>query len=125
MGLLNDIKEDIRAITSDTNGFGVELTFTAPTGEVAVVAGLHTKHHMGFDVESGKDVNIKNAHCSVSEALLTEAGYPVRNAAGEVFLRDHQVQAVDSTGTLCKYVVAEWIPDETIGLILCILGDKE
>lgn len=124
MALIDDIREDIKEITSDEDGFAVEHIFTAPTGQTATVNALHTKHHLGFHPDSGAHVNKKNAHSSVSESLLVAAGYPVRKADGKVHLANHQVQVKDSTGTLCRYVVAEWIPDETLGVILLILGDK-
>lgn len=125
MALLDDIKADIKEITSDPDGFAVEHIFTAPTGQVATVYALHTKHHLGFHPDSGADINKKNVHSTVNESLLTALSYPVRDSKGLVHLKDHQVQVKDSTGTLCKYVVSEWIPDETVGVILMILGDKK
>lgn len=123
MGLLDVIKRDIEKITSNTDGFASEATFIAPTGETATVNLIHTKHHLGFSVEEARDVNIKNVHVSVSEKFLVDADYPVRNSKSEVMLQGHKVQVADSTGRLCTYVVQQWMPDETIGLILIILSD--
>lgn len=123
MGLLDIIKEDIEAITSDGDGFARSITMTAPTLETVTFNGLHSKHHLGFDSESGRDVNTKNAHIAVSEKFLTDANYPVRNAAGEVDLKNHKVRVEDSTGVEWTYKVEQWFPDETIGLIVCILGN--
>jgi hypothetical protein len=125
MALLDDIRQDVLDITSDQDEFGVEIVFTAPNGQTATVGGLHSKHHLGFDVNSGTDIKVKNAHISVSESLLVSANYPVRDSRGEVLLQNHQVRVKDSTGIVKKYVVQQWIPDETLGLILCILGDKQ
>lgn len=124
MGLLETAKQDIQNFTSNLEGFGVEITLTAPTAEVAIVNGLHTKHHLGYNTE-GVQVNTKNAHVSISEQLLVDAGYPVRSASGEVNLTGHLVDVKDSTGLVKNYVIREWFPDETIGLIVCILGDYE
>jgi hypothetical protein len=54
---------------------------------------------------------------------LTDQNYPVRSSSGIVNLAGHKVTVADSTGASVTYVVREWMPDETIGLILMILGD--
>ncbi|KKN54307.1 hypothetical protein LCGC14_0593620 [marine sediment metagenome] len=120
MGLIDRAKSDIKAITSNPDEFGVSMTFTAPSGETATLNGLHSKHHMSMDTD-GNMISSKNAHISVSEELLTAQNYPVRKA-GEVNLKNHRVSVKDSTGISKDYVIREWYPDETIGLITCILG---
>lgn len=124
MGLLEDIKEDLVDITTDTEGFGVELTFISPDAVTATIGGLHTKHHISLD-ETGKPVNSKNAHISFVESVLVAEGYDVRNDAGEVDLNGHKVDVIDSTGNEKHYMIREWFPDEKLGLIVCILGDFE
>jgi len=121
MGLIEQAQSDIKDITSNLDEFGVSMTFTAPTNETATVNGLHSKHHMSVDTD-GNMINSKNAHISVSEALLTAKNYPVRKN-GEVDFKDHKVSVKDSTGIIKNYVIREWFPDETIGLITCILGN--
>lgn len=124
VGLIDQAKADIKQITGNSDEFGIELLFEAPTSETATVIGLHTKHHLGVDTD-GNRVNSKNAHISISEELLTELNYPVRDSSGEVNLKNHKVTAKDSTGNPATYVIREWYPNETIGLITCILGDFE
>lgn len=121
MGLIDQAKSDIKDITSNSNEFGVSMTFTAPTNETATVNGLHSKIHMGIDTD-GNMINSKKAHISVSEELLTAQSYPVRKA-GEVNLKGHKVTVKDSTGISKTYVIDEWFQDETIGLITCLLGN--
>lgn len=123
MSLLAQAKADIEQITSNSNEWTSELSFVAPTGETAVINGLHTKHHLAFDTD-GRPVNSKNAHISFSESLLSNLEYPVRNDAGEVHLKNHMVTVKDSTGLDKNYLIAQWIPDETIGFIVCILSDR-
>lgn len=124
MGLLELSKEDIEDITSDIDGgWAAELTLTSPGGDVVVVNGLHTKHHFGVEPQLQKLVNTKNAHISVSEKFLVDAGYPVRDSENEVNLSGHLVMVKDSTGSEVTYRIEQWFPDETIGLITCILGD--
>lgn len=125
MGLVEQAKNDIREITSNLNEFGVSLTLTDRDGQTATITGLHTKHHLGFDIESGTDKVIKNAHASFSEELLSETNpdYTIRDSDGKVDMQGHRIDAADSTGTTCSYLIDQAFPDETVGLIMCILGD--
>ncbi len=118
MGLIDTINSDIANITSNLNDFGVSMTFIAPDLTTLTVTGIHTKHHLGVNTE-GEIINSKKASIAVSESKL--AGYPLRNAKNEVDLNGHLVNVKDSTGTLCNYKIRQWFPDETIGLIVCIL----
>jgi hypothetical protein len=122
MGLMDQAKADIKQITSNAEEFGKEITLTAPDDSVATVIGLHTKHHLGVDTD-GNRINTKNAHISVSESLLTDQSYPVRGSDGEVSLKNHKVSVSDSTGTVCTYRIKETYPNESTGLIVCILSD--
>ena len=126
MGIMDLIKKDIRIITTAGSDFATPLLFTAPGGEEVTVNGLATKHHLSQDTD-GQPVNGKNAHCSFSEAALraANANYPLRrsNNTGEVDMQGHKVQWTDSANRVCRYVIEEWYPDETVGLIVCILGD--
>lgn len=125
MGFLTDqAKADIEQITSNLDEFGIAISLTSLTNVTVDVKGLHTKHHISIDTDDNL-VNTKNAHIAISEKFLTDAGYPVRNAAGEVSLFNHKVTVKDSTGLNKQYVIREFFPDETIGLIVCILGDFE
>jgi hypothetical protein len=124
MGLMQHIRQSVATITTDQNGFGVVLTLEAPNGQIAEVAGLHSKHHLGVDGD-GNRVNSKNAHISFSESalLLINPLYPVRDPKGNVNLTKHKVIAEDSTGLNCKYVIQQWFPNESTGLIVCTLSD--
>lgn len=124
MSLIAQAKADIERITANLGEFGVSMTFTSPLDVEATVTGLHTKHHLGVDT-TGNIVNSRNAHISVSEKHLTDADYPVRNASGDVALVGHRVAVKDSTGITKNYVITQCMPDETVGLLLCILGDYE
>jgi hypothetical protein len=125
MGLMDEINEDIQDITGNLNEFGVSITFTTPDGVAsATVVGTASKHFMNFDFDSGKNVNSQNAHVSVSEAFLIAANYPVRNPAGNVNMKRHRVSYIDSTGVSGSYEILEQFPDQAIGLIVFILGNR-
>jgi len=104
-------------------GFEESITITTPSRDKAVsLTGFATKHFINFDSD-GLPINSKNAHICINENDLVSLGYPVRNAKGEVNLLKHIIDYPDSTGVIKKYVVRENFPDETLGLIVCILND--
>ncbi len=121
MGLLEQAQKDIQAITSDLNDFGVDITFICPT-KTSIVTGLHTKHHLSVNTD-GEMVSSLKASVSVSEKLLIDDGYPVRNSKGFVDMTRHRVNVKDSSGVVKNYIVSDGgcYPDETIGHIVFIL----
>lgn len=123
MGLIEQAKRDWKNITTDPNGAGVELTFIAPDGTSVDVYGVHTKHNTSID-EDGMRVNSPNAHISVSEAVLTDNYYPVRDSNGLVSMRNHKVVAKDSRGVEVTYKIVEAMPDQTIGVIVFMLANQ-
>jgi hypothetical protein len=125
MGLMDEIKQDIQDITGNSNEFGVAITFTNPDNtQTITVTGTASKHYMQFDFESGKNVNSQNAHVSVSEQVFISNNYKIRNASGKVSMKKHRVSYVDSVGVSGSYEVIEAFPDEAIGLIVFILGER-
>lgn len=124
MSLLDQIKADIVQITTNKDEYGCDLSFYAPNGQIAQVVGIAGKHHLSLD-EMGRPTNSRAAHFSIAESVLIAAGYTVRDNAGEVAIRNHRVDWADSTGITKRYVIEQTFPDETIGLIVCILGSLE
>lgn len=122
MGLIDQARLDIAQITSNQDDFGVEIKLTAPDSTINIITGLHTKIHLGVSTD-GTLVNSRKAHISFSELNLTN--YPLRNSRGEVDLRNHNLEVKDSTGIVKKYTIQQFFPDETIGLITCIVEDYE
>jgi hypothetical protein len=125
MGRFEDLaKGDFKTITSNVDGWGTAIKVSTPDGLTSVdIVGLAIKHHIQVDSE-GLAMNGKNAHVSISEEVLTDAGYTVR-VSEEVRLENHTVEWKDSTGIDKKYVIREVYPDEKVGLLVCILGDFE
>lgn len=125
MGLNERARQDMQRYTSDKNGFGVDITLISPDDVTVTIVGLSTTHHLAIDQMSGEVVSSKTASVSFAEAIATAAGYTVRDAKGEVSLKGHRVETKDSTDIVKKYVINKVIPDEKLGLIVCILGDYE
>lgn len=104
-------------------GFEVDIELVTPTNDRSLLlTGFATKHWINFDTD-GNPVNSKNVHICIDEAILVANGYPHRSKNNEIFLKNHYVSFPDSSGLQKKYVVRENFPDETLGLIVCILGD--
>jgi hypothetical protein len=123
MGLIARAKADIERITSDLNGFATVLKFHAPTGQDAQINGRFTKITIRDPEGEGAAVDTKEAHISFSEKFLKDLAYPLRNAANQVHMQGHTVRATDSNGDELLYSIRTWAPDETVGLIVCELGD--
>lgn len=122
MGLIDQAIADTAAIAGNQNWFGVPIVLTTAEGAEYTITGLHSKHHLGMD-ETGTPVNTKNAHLSFHESQITDQGGSIRNAAGEVAIVGWTAAVKDSTGTSKEYVIRQTMPNETTGLIVCILGD--
>lgn len=102
--------------------FSVALDFVATTSETASIKGWTTKHHLAFDVD-GNPINSKTVHVTFSEQDLTALNYPVRNSNSEVEMINHLVTVKDSTQNPTQFKVAQYFPDERLGLITLILND--
>lgn len=118
MSLHERAKQDIQTITSNSLEFGVPVLFVSPLSESITVNCLPSNHHTGFDSD-GTRVNSKMASIAVSEQLLIDEGYTYRNAKNEITFKDHII-----TLEGVKFVAREWFPDETVGLIILILGER-
>tara|TARA_R110000796_G_scaffold103652_5_gene213087 strand:+ start:18 stop:398 length:381 start_codon:yes stop_codon:yes gene_type:complete len=125
MSLIAQARLDWKEITSNSNEFGVPIILINPTTLVEYsIVGLATKHHLGID-ELGNEVITKNAHISFSEELVIALGGSIRDASGEVNLERWIVKYSDSTLSQKNYVITQFIPDETVGIIVCILSDYQ
>lgn len=106
-------------------GFGVDVKIQPSSIAVATeIKALATKHHFSIN-EEGLPVNSKNVHITLSESILVDAGYIVRNSDNEVALVDHLVIFTDSSENEWIYKITQTMPDETLGQITCFLRDYE
>lgn len=122
--LLNRARRDSKRFITK-GGFQENIVLKTTNGLISVeTTGLASKHWINFDTD-GSSVNSKNAHICIDEDALVLLGYPVRNSSNEVSLFNHRVLVPDSSGIIKEYLIKEWFPDETLGLIVCILSDYE
>lgn len=106
--------------------FTAEITFTQPSGgggtSPVTVRGFVSKHNLTIDPETGNPINAKNAHISVQESVLTDAGYVTRSG-NEISLYQHQVEWTDASGISFKFLIDDVMPSETFGLLVLMLGE--
>lgn len=120
--LLTQARKDAKAIIS-SGGFQEVIVLKTPSGDrIVEIKGLASKHHLRFGSD-GMPMSAKNAHACIDEDTLITLNYPYRNAKQEVHLKNHLVDIKDTSGVLKHYVVSDHYPDETLGLIVLILGD--
>lgn len=122
--LLNRARRDSRKFLTK-GGFQSDFILESIDGLYKVeLSGFHTLHFLGFD-EDGRLTNSKNAHISFSEAEAKEKGYFIRNSRNQVDLKGQKISVEIPEVKLTQYVIKEAYPDNTLGLVVCILGDYE
>jgi hypothetical protein len=123
MGSILDLaKRDAKRFVTK-GGFEVDIEMITPTKDKVInITGLGTKHWINFDSD-GNPINSKNVHICIDEEFLNNNSYPTRNGKGEIRLLNHLITFKDSSGIDRNYIVKENFPDETLGLIVCILAD--
>lgn len=120
--LLDKIKKDAAKIITDKKGFAVPIKITTPDKTTTVeFSGLFTEHYSGVG-DDGRRVSSQNAHLSFPEKALTDQGYVTRNSKGDVDLKQHVFEVTIDSETIKTYWAASYHPDNTLGLILCILS---
>ena len=84
--------------------------------------GLTSKHWLQFDSD-GSPINAKNVHLNLIEKDIQELGFETRGKNGNINLLDYYVIVQDSTNNYKKYQVKEVYPNESLGMIIFILGN--
>lgn len=114
---------DAKRFSQGTWGVDITLTAPAPGSQVANIRGFGSKHHLKIDPDTGLPVNSNNIHVSFPESSILDANpdYPTR-VNGEIYIKDHLVSFADAAGNVGNFQIDEQFPDETIDLIVCILG---
>lgn len=120
--IFNLAKRDAKRIVTSL-GWQETIELSTPSKDLTLsLTGFATKHWINYDSD-GNPVDSKNAHVCIDESFLVLNDYPVRNNRGEIALKNHIVAFPDSSGVVRTYVVRRNLPDETLGLIVLILGD--
>lgn len=103
--------------------FSEEIVFTTPDGLTTVtVRGLVSRHNLSINPETGEAVNSLNAHVSVAESVLNDAGYTTRDAKKRLSLSRHKVSWIDANSINRTYLIDSAMPSDTLGYIVITLG---
>jgi hypothetical protein len=126
MSLTERSRKDMQTITSKATDFAVPATFTDLAGEIAEVNVLHTKHNTAYTPE-GVETNVRISSIAVANEKIEEANliYSYTNAKNDVTYLGHSVTVADASGITRSYVVRENYPDETLGMTVLILAQKD
>ena len=108
---------------TEKGGFQTEIILT-PKNAVATysIMGLATKHNVKLDSD-GVPINGENIRITICEQSLVNANYPYRNTDNKISLFNHLASFIDSSNNQKNYIIKEVIPDETTGVITCILAN--
>lgn len=109
---------DAQSIVSKGIDFAVPIILTSPTAVTRTVYALQTKHHNGMDGDGFK-VSARQHSVVVSEKDLL--GYPYLSQTGDISFKNHIITTVDSLGQSQTFLVQDWFPDRTVGIIVLIL----
>lgn len=120
--LLAAARQDMQTIAT-TGGFTADISLSTPDGSAsASITGLSTGRWESYTDGQGNPVNSRSRHIAIPEQTLAGLNYPVRNAGGEVAMTNHRIVVKDVDGQERKYVISQCHPNETTGLLVCLLG---
>ena len=86
------------------------------------VKGLTSKHHFNIDPQTGIPVSSLNAHLTVNEQVMIEAGITTRNSDDNFILKSKKISWTDAAGKTVIYVINEVFPSETFGMVVMTVG---
>lgn len=119
--LLAQARLDAQRFT-EAGGFEDDIIITTKDGSLTkTVKGRASGIWLKYD-EEGNVINTANNRVAIHENTLLAQAYPVRNADGQVALKDHKILVNDQTGTQRSFTVTEQFPNATTGLIMLQLG---
>ncbi len=120
--LLARARQDAKKIVTNL-GFQSDVFLINPLFMAFIqLKGLTSKHWIQFDTD-GSPINAKNVHLNLVEEDIQELGFETRGKNGNVNLLDYYVIVQDSTNVYRNYQVKEVYPNESLGLIVFILGN--
>lgn len=124
MGLIEQAQKDIAQITGNQAEFAVVLNIMDKNGQVFEVPGLHKRINLNIN-EEGNFASSVQSTCSFSETNSIKAGLSIRNQNNEIDFTGYRVTIKDSQGNNLSYSIRDAMPDETLGLVVLQLYDRE
>jgi hypothetical protein len=123
MGLRDIAASDVIEIINDTETGGDEITITSPAGVSETFNALTNDIHFAIDPETGETVTGRQCSATVLSSDLVTAGFTDIKGIPDTNSRPWVVQMTDINGVTASFKVVESHPDNTIGLMILILGE--
>lgn len=114
---------DSQSIVSNSNDFGEPVKLTSATGQVLNLTAIVNKHYTGMDSDGFK-VSAKQHSAVISENYLIESYYDYLTNLGEISFKGHTIETTDSANEKSLYLIQDWFPDRTVGIIVLILQNN-
>ncbi len=122
MNLALQAAADLIAIVGDSAaGFGWPITVTDPNQLTATLTGFRTDISQEINPETGQLVSGRTASVALPIASLALAGLGVPRGIADKTSRPWLITFSDLAGVPHTFKVSEARPDETLGLVVCML----
>lgn len=122
MSLIDQSRIDLQEIMENSDEFAVPVTFAKRLGGSPVTVNCLTNKIMVEEMTTGVPVITERTTVAVYETTLTDVGYTVRNAAGNVAMVGDLVTC-SLFGGEKQYTVKFQIPDQNFGCLVFALED--
>ncbi len=120
MSLLAQAIADAQRIVEDvTSGFGTLVTVTNPSGATAAISGLVSDVFESISPDTGVVVSGRQAQVTFSLSSLASLGVPSGTSSKNA--KPWVLEFADAKGVSHVFKVVEARPDNTLGLIVCVL----
>ena len=123
MGLRDIATADAIEIIQDTVTGGDEIIITSPAGVSEDFLALTNDIHFSIDPETGETVTGRQCSVTVLSSDLVTAGFSEIKGIHDTNSRPWVVQMTDINGVTATFKVVESHPDNTMGLMVLILGE--
>lgn len=126
MGLREQAEADLAFILEDSVlGFGWDINLTDPVGLSEDLVGFSGDISLTIDPETGVPVSGQLAHVSLRITTLKALGFELPRGIIDASSKPWVVRFNDIDGVPRTYKVQESNPDQTLGVIVCILENYE
>jgi len=122
-GLRQTASEDLTYILEDLMGWSWPITITNPAGLSKPIQGFSNDISQVIDPDTGLVVTGRSASIAVSKTTLINAGFLVfPEGIADTSKKPWVVEFADNIGKSNKFKIVESTPDNTLGLIVCLLS---
>lgn len=117
MGLRDQARDDLRAILTDTDGFGWPITVYPPDSGPVWLTGFSNDVAQTIDPDTGIAVAGRVASVALPLSYLPCVPAGVADQTAKPWV----IEFDDIGGTCHRFKVRESFPDRAIGIVTCVL----